>query len=76
MKTIQARVVDSLNLRLSRSIGLKRGANVNVQITPAKKTIPSDKKIGLLTSLKKIKIKGPVDFSRNVDAFTYGAVNE
>jgi hypothetical protein len=76
MKATTARVIDSHNLHLSRSIGLKRGVMVEVQIAPARKTTRADKNDGLLPSLKKIRIKGPVDFSRNVDAYTYGAANE
>jgi len=41
------------------------------QSAPAKKTTSADKKGGLLTSLKKIRIKGPVDFSRSVGSYTY-----
>jgi len=76
MKKIEARVVDSHNLHLSKAIGLKKGANIEIQITPFRNAAVADKKNGLLSSLKKIKIKGPVDFASKIDAYTYGASNE
>jgi len=69
MKTLSAKVTGRHQLELSETIPFRKGTTVNVRVTAAKRGA-GDR--SLLSVLRKIRIKGPVDFSKNVHAYASG----
>jgi hypothetical protein len=73
MKPMQAQVINSRNLRLAKPIKLKNGERIEIMInrSPAPKMSEGPK--GLFSRLKKIQVRAPRDFAKNIDEHIYGS---